>query len=234
MSNMLQCNNQNGIYSCKRHKCYVSDKLMGEALMNCVQENHCACVEYLIKAGADVNFANYDGNTAILLAIGNGRDKCEFSRSKGVDVKKHNGQCGTTLSDTCEKCVDVLIRAGADVNKQNENGSAPLMMAAKGGWNTLVEDFLKAGANVNASDENHYTALTHAAYEDHYKCVVTLVRAGADVSDVGNEALHRAIENRNVKCVAMLFAVGTKVNRTYCLAYCHCIKSFIFFRKGYS
>ena len=47
-------------FLCERRKCYVSDQLMNEALLSCVQENHCQCVEDFIKTGADVNFANYE------------------------------------------------------------------------------------------------------------------------------------------------------------------------------
>ena len=73
-------------------------------VMVAVLNNHLDCVKFLIKKGADVNIAEVNGCTPLLIA-----------------TKLHSG---TTV-------VRTLISAGADVNMGDSKGTTPLMVAAE-------------------------------------------------------------------------------------------------------
>ena len=74
------------------------------------------------------------------------------------------------------KCVDVLILAGANVNKQDQSGWTALMYAAWLGKDKCVESLIYGGADVNIQDRNGGTAVMKAAEWGHEKCIDILTR----------------------------------------------------------
>ena len=119
------------------------------------------------------------------------------------------------------KCVEVLIAAGADVNHKDTSGWSVLMMAAQNGHSKCVEVFITAGVDVNYAKEKN-TALIEAALNGQEKCVGLLMRAGAVVNktlSVGavvngetdmNTALIKVAVNGQEKCVDVLTQAGAK------------------------
>ena len=67
-------------------------------------------------------------------------------------------------------CMDVLIKAGADVNTQDEMGYSPLMHAAEEGYEKCVQILIEAGADVNLTDDTGFAALIGAASHGHDWC----------------------------------------------------------------
>lgn len=55
-----------------------------------------------------------------------------------------------------------LIEQGAELNARSENGTTPLMMAARYGNSDLVPLLLKAGAEPRAANEQELTAADFA------------------------------------------------------------------------
>ena len=51
-----------------------------------------------------------------------------------------------------DKCLEELIFAGADLNKQNEDGHTSLYIAVEKGNLKCIEELLNASADVNISD----------------------------------------------------------------------------------
>lgn len=78
------------------------------------------------------------------------------------------------------KCLQVLINAGADINKQcglrGENKSA-LHLCAELGYQSNVETLLNAQASFTVRDMNDLTALDLARRNGHEDCVKTLQAA---------------------------------------------------------
>ena len=99
-------------------------------------------VDLLIKAGADVNILDNDGASPLINAVST-PDHIEFD-----SVPDDDG----TENDNREKCVELLLDAGADVNISDKKGITALMKAAENGMNQCLERLLRAGANVNKSD----------------------------------------------------------------------------------
>ena len=59
--------------------------------------------------------------------------------------------------------VEVLLRAGADVNRRElDNGNTALMYAANSGFSDLVERLLANGADVGATARDGWTAIQAA------------------------------------------------------------------------
>ena len=58
----------------------------------------------------------------------------------------------------------------------------PLIMAAKGGHEEVIQILLHAGANIDGGDKWGVTALSEAAYYHRYETVKLLLDAGADVN----------------------------------------------------
>ena len=77
------------------------------------------------------------------------------------------------------KCVDALIKKGADVNAYDENLSTALIRAVDKGRVQCVERLLKAGADVNLTNMYGINALIAASYEGHVDCVRVLLEKGA-------------------------------------------------------
>ena len=120
-------------------------------------------------------------------------------------------------------CVEVCLRAGADVNKHfdecNSGGTTPLMKASEDGHLQCVELLLKEGADVNAWNESGYTALICAAGNGHASVMNVLIGAGAEVNKHSNDrytegttALIETSENGHLQCVELLLKEGADVN----------------------
>jgi thiosulfate/3-mercaptopyruvate sulfurtransferase len=88
-------------------------------------------VDLLIKAGAQVNARNADGNNALWLACVGGH----------LDI------------------IGMLVAAGIDMDNQNDNGATPLMYAASSGKATIVERLLADGADTTAETLDGFSAL---------------------------------------------------------------------------
>ena len=121
-------------------------------------------VHELIRAGASAAAKNKKLQTALHLAIN--------SRSRWAQEKGHSS------------IVKALIKAGADVNGQDEDGTTPLMQAACGDDDQMVLELIRAGASVTAmSKQQKQRALRIACKEGHSSVIKALVKAGADVNE---------------------------------------------------
>ena len=111
--------------------------------------------QLLIRAGADVKFADRYGVTPIYLACSNGR----------------------------AAMIKLLLDAGADPNTVDPTGETSLMTAARIGNVDSVRLLLDRGAKVDTTDPTYkQTALMIAVREDHAAVVRLLVERGADVN----------------------------------------------------
>jgi ankyrin repeat protein len=144
-------------------------------------------VEQLIKAGADINGVDANGDTALAHAL----------------AQERFGM------------VRLLVRHGADVNKPNHFGISPFISACKRGNVELIEYFLAAGAEVNASYVNEanpnlpgrLTPLMAAAEYGHRHIIELLVRRGALASARDSKdqtAVDYAMNNDHREAVALL------------------------------
>lgn len=126
---------------------------------------HKTGVEILIKAGADINSFNSDGNTALMAAV----------ESDNIEIAK------------------LLIEKGAFVNAKNSFGRAALISSINNGAALksrieMADLLLKSGADINVTtnDDNSYwgcrTALMVAILYNDIEMVKFLIANKADVN----------------------------------------------------
>jgi ankyrin repeat protein len=195
------------------------------------EKGHKGIVEMLIKAGADVNLGY---KPAFYYGLDYGHeDVVRTLILAGADVD-WEWEIGTALHaaaryhETGQKAVELLIDAGADVNKLAGEYGTALQAAVAGGRDEpsaleVVRILICAGADVNLVGGEYGTALQAATYRNRPQIVEELIEAGADVNLVGGDystALRAAVvsghyyseEGSRIAIVQRLIRAGADVN----------------------
>jgi ankyrin repeat protein len=179
-------------------------------------------VPALIKAGAEVNHANQQGDTPLLLALG------LASRMSKEEPDQH-GQVQALVA-----LLEHLLKAGTDPNQTNHKQQSPLLLAERVGLTEpLAQAFkhklLTAGAmpqptpgkpvaNMLAKDEQGlyegWPALTVAAWQGEEARINTLLRQGVNLNATGPDgltALARAAWRGHIRIVEALVRQGADI-----------------------
>jgi len=150
-----------------------------------------AGVQSLLSRKVDVNVAQGDGSTALHWAAY--RDDLEMARlllQAGASVKATSRLGEYTPLFLAAKngnapMIDLLVKAGSDVNAPNSAGTTPLMLAAASGKADAVQVLLDRSANINAKDTiNGQTALMFAAAVNAGASIKLLAARHADLNAV--------------------------------------------------
>jgi ankyrin repeat protein len=143
----------------------------------------------LLAKKADVNAAQGDGMTALHWAAS--RDDLEMARvliAAGANAKATTRlNAVTPLMMACKNgnaaMIEALLKAGAEANATEEDGTTPLMLASASGSADAVKDLLDHGAEVNAKEGAHgQTALMFAASLNRDAAIRVLMEHHADSS----------------------------------------------------
>ncbi|CAB3979438.1 Ankyrin repeat domain-containing 50 [Paramuricea clavata] len=156
-------------------------------LLKAAHSGNCKEVHSLLQKGADVNFIDRSGKTALSVASGEGH----------------------------VKIVHDLINCGAEINTRDSNGCTPLRAAARCGSSDTVTLLLKHGAIPDLADNNQRTAMRAAAWGGHTDIVLQLLQKGADPNHMdreGRTALIAAAHTGCVKTVEVLLDHEASVN----------------------
>ena len=114
------------------------------------------------------------------------------------------------------KRVQLLIKVGYDVNKQNTYGQMPLHFAVFNNNVKAVQHLLNAGANVNKQNEQGETALHLAARGGCVEAVQQLIKAGADVNKqnhLGDTPQLQATRMNCIETILQLLRADADVNK---------------------
>jgi hypothetical protein len=119
---------------------------------------------------------------------------------------------GGNLSD-----VEMLVRAGADVNKAiKEDGTTPLAVAASNGHLPVVQYLVQHGADKNKAMNDGTTPLTMAAQQGQLAVVQYLTQQGADKNQADNDGytpLIKAARKGHLAVVQYLTQQGADKNQ---------------------
>jgi ankyrin repeat protein len=146
--------------------------------------------------------------------------------AQGLDVRKPGkNSLGRTLLVSASTegklaMMEVLIKARADPNAQDESGMTALRHVAWTGKNqvAVAKRLIVASADVNLKADDDWTPLIQAIYADPAVAVPlgqVLLQAGADagvVNNEGNTALTLAAERELVALIPALVKGGADVN----------------------
>jgi quinoprotein dehydrogenase-associated probable ABC transporter substrate-binding protein len=119
------------------------------------------------------------------------------------------------LASDRERVVQLLGK-GADINRRNQQGLAPLHGAARQRDSNMISFLIERGADVNARDGDGWTPLVHAAFRNHVPSIEVLAAAGADleVGPPGFTPLSIALAEGKFYAAKGLLDAGASVNAT--------------------
>ena len=137
-------------------------------------------VKDAVEKGIDINTADENGTTALMLAAYEGKEQVvEYLLEQSPQVDRRDKLQRTALfyasSGEYPGVVDKLLKAGANANTvDNQERWSPLMMAAAEGNIKVVRLLLKHGANRELADIDGETARHFAASRGHAEIVELL------------------------------------------------------------
>jgi ankyrin repeat protein len=136
-------------------------------------------IKLLATMRVDVNIPDNNGATPLIVASLNGNTKIvTILLGYGGDVNATlNGKTALHLAIEYEypKIVEILAAAiETDLNRPNNNGATPLIIAILNGHLEIVKILLGLGADVNAKDSNGRTAFYLASETGHTEIVQLL------------------------------------------------------------
>ncbi|KAE9280506.1 hypothetical protein PF008_g28119 [Phytophthora fragariae] len=103
--------------------------------------------------------------------------------------------------------IKLMLRFGADVNTQNQDGYRALHYAANGDALVVSKFLLDAGANINAEDQNGKTALHHCIHEGSLLMANLLIPRGADIDwedETGETPVTLCLRRRNMNMLQII------------------------------
>merc|ERR1712126_692845 len=164
-------------------------------LVKSSEQKFVMAIEEFVKSGEDLNF-RWDRweNTLLQVAVSRGYKKAVVTLiENGAGLEEGDKYGYTALIDAARNKAEMLrllLKHGASVNAELNDGGSALTFAAENSNNDIAEILLNAGSKVNNQDGIGFTPLTYAAREGNIKLVNDLLERGALTS-------LRAIPNRN-------------------------------------
>ena len=122
-------------------------------------------VQVLLKEGANVNFIEGRGDTALLIAVNFGYENMvKFLVANGANVNFVKDITGDTAlhfaaNQGYQKIVEFLVDNGANVNFKVKDGDTALFLALDSGHDNIVEFLVERGADVDAIDDDNQVTL---------------------------------------------------------------------------
>ncbi len=137
----------------------------------------------------------------------------------GIMPDGYNDALFSAVMKCDEVLISLLIKAGADISKVDQDGDSLLSYAAYKGHTQCMKLLLATpGIDVNMANQDGNTPLSHAASNGHTECVKLLLSAlGIDVNMANQDAnspLSWAASNGHTECVKLLLAApGININK---------------------
>lgn len=120
----------------------------------CLKDNTFDCVKLMVNGGAEIDYKNIAGETALILSS----RKCR------------------------SEVVNFLLQSGADIQVKDNKGFTALMMASGACQLKSMESLIKCNADLNVRNNDGDTALMRAVMFNHIDAVKMLIESGADIT----------------------------------------------------
>ncbi|KAG8582214.1 hypothetical protein GDO81_007963, partial [Engystomops pustulosus] len=111
--------------------------------------------------------------------------------------------------------VQILLKAGCDLNFQDDGQQTALHRAAVVGHSDILAVLIQEGCALDRQDKDGNTALHEAAWHGFSQSVKLLVKAGANVlakNKAGNTPLHLACQNGHSQSCRFLLLAGSRAD----------------------
>jgi len=174
----------------------------------------------LVSVRADLNSADYDGNTPLLVASGGGHlELAKLLIDAGAGISDANREGNTPMLAASAggylELAKVLIDAGADISAANLEGNTPMLATSAGGYMKLAKVLMDAGASISAANKQGNTPLLAASAGGYLELAKVLVDAGAVISAAnkqGNTPLLAASAGGHLELAKDQLVKGTLEN----------------------
>lgn len=158
----------------------------GRCGMTCLhyaaQEGKTETFNWLLSLGIDVDILDSFEETPLMAAVKHEQaDAAQHLLSAGANALAEDDVGLQPINmATCPEIVEILVRAGANIDRVDPRGEFVLKEAAENGNGKLVERLIALGANVNNRGGGVGTALNAATNGDELETMQLLLDAGAD------------------------------------------------------
>ena len=131
------------------------------ALVAALRQRNIRTTEFILNLGdEDLNQQDSEGKTALMVAAGAYNLNLNFSE---IDFENSTPHDLVANKWTNKEGARLLLKKGADVNLQDNEGRTALMFAAAwGGKGSIVQELLEHGAAINLQDNAGNTAVDYA------------------------------------------------------------------------
>ena len=196
--------------------CFAGEESL---LMHAISESNFDVTKLLLQQTQDINYKCKHGMNAMLVAIQMEDEKCvEMLVKKDVHLDE---VCTVTIDATTEmdmtplilactlnsvSITELLINAGANVDKKLENGTNALIVAADNNNTDCVKLLLKYGASPD-TETGSKSPLMFTAINENAQCMRNLLEHGSKLNTQdqnGNTALMFAAIAHDVQCLQLL------------------------------
>lgn len=141
------------------------------------------------------------------------RERLEAWLQDGVDPNVELGNA--VLAGDAER-VRFLLEKGAEVNRRDNQGLAPMHVAAKTRHSDMMKLLIAADADVNIEDNDGFTPLLYAIMRNHVPSIEVLAANGADIEKPGKDGhspLLIALSEGNYFAAEALIEAGADLSK---------------------
>ncbi|MCB9245691.1 MAG: ankyrin repeat domain-containing protein [Flavobacteriales bacterium] len=160
--------------------------------------SNCAeCVQLLVDKGVDVNEKDKNGETplTIMMTASTAKSRAETViyttnayKAAGITVMPDKFMNPKESDwDDPDKIMELLIKAGADVNASNVVGTTPLIMAAYFNKVDLMRMLIDAGADISKKEKTGVSPMSYAARNGNMEAMDLLLEKGVDINETFTE-----------------------------------------------
>ena len=161
------------------------------ALIQAAGAGRLEVVQWLVQQGADINKANKDGGTPLLMAVDAGHiELAQWLVQQGADIYAVHkyGKSPLILAvefgffELARWFVNWLVQQGADFHTVTRG---LLHWAVDSGRFDFVQWLVQKGVDINYADQQGYTPLHMSVYAEELHIAQWLVQQGADINMAG-------------------------------------------------
>lgn len=175
-------------------------------------------VKELLKAGADVNLANVDGQTALDIAADAGYDSVSnLLVNHGADIKKSKIFHRLYVRQRTQALGEIDAGPGSNPSNSYTASWNDLMVSAYENDIAAVRKHLDAGSDIAATAHDGRTPLMIAAQRGNKQVIEMLLEMGANIDatdDKGWTTLMSAVKDGDHSTVSLLLSHGADVNHS--------------------
>jgi len=176
-----------------------------------------ACVNVLIRHGAEIDGVDKQGRTPLFLAALTGNlPIVDAILHNGANVNFRGNKKGLPVLSVAVirndiQCLQRLLLESVDVNAAAHDGKTPLELAIENDFAETARLLIHAGAATDACKANGDTLLHIACKNGCSACLSLLIEAGCDINAENGErktALEVAVKENHKNCAELLIIAG--------------------------